>query len=41
LAIGYYLKKTGKVLVIVDANERSSDSWRKRRESLRLFAPAL
>src|SRR6266511_1689241 len=31
----------GLPLVILDANERVGDSWRKRWDSLRLFTPAL
>lgn len=40
LATGYHLKKQGLPFVILDANERIGDSWRKRWESLRLFTPA-
>ena len=40
LAAGYHLAKRGVSLVILDANERIGDSWRKRWESLRLFTPA-
>jgi putative flavoprotein involved in K+ transport len=40
LATGYYLKQRGQDFVILDANERTGDSWRKRWDSLRLFTPA-
>lgn len=40
LATGYYLKQQGLDFVILDANERTGDSWRKRWDSLRLFTPA-
>jgi len=40
LAAGYYLKRRGLPFVILDANERVGDSWRKRWDSLRLFTPA-
>ena len=37
LSVGYHLKKQGRPFVILDANERIGDSWRKRWDSLRLF----
>ena len=40
LATGYYLKQQGQGFTILDANERTGDSWRKRWDSLRLFTPA-
>jgi len=40
LSVGYYLKRQGGSFVILDANERIGDSWRKRWDSLRLFTPA-
>ncbi len=40
LATGYYLKQQGRDFIILDANARVGDSWRKRWESLRLFTPA-
>ncbi len=40
LAVGYHLKKRGVRFLILDANERIGDSWRKRWDSLRLFTPA-
>jgi len=40
LAVGYYLAQRGLPFVILDANERIGDSWRKRWDSLRLFTPA-
>jgi putative flavoprotein involved in K+ transport len=40
LSVGYHLAKHGRPFVILDANERIGDSWRKRWDSLRLFTPA-
>jgi putative flavoprotein involved in K+ transport len=40
LAVGYHLKKRQRPFVILDANERVGDSWRKRWSSLRLYSPA-
>jgi putative flavoprotein involved in K+ transport len=40
LSTGYYLKQQGRDFIILDANARIGDSWRKRWESLRLFTPA-
>ena len=40
LAAGYYLAKQGRDFVILDANERTGDSWRNRWDSLLLFTPA-
>jgi putative flavoprotein involved in K+ transport len=40
LAAGYHLRRRGRPFVILDANERIGDSWRKRWDSLRLFTPA-
>jgi putative flavoprotein involved in K+ transport len=40
LATGYYLKQQGQDFLILDANERTGDAWRKRWDSLRLFTPA-
>ena len=40
LSVGYYLASAGVRFVILDANERIGDSWRKRWDSLRLFTPA-
>src|SRR2546423_6383160 len=41
LAVGYYLKRSGRSFVILDANERIGGSWRTRAwSSLRLFTPA-
>jgi putative flavoprotein involved in K+ transport len=40
LAVGYHLKQRGLPLLIVDANARVGDAWRKRWDSLRLFTPA-
>ena len=40
LATGYHLAELGRSFVILDANERVGDAWRKRWDSLRLFTPA-
>jgi len=40
LSVGYHLAKCGVRFVILDADERVGDSWRKRWDSLRLFTPA-
>jgi putative flavoprotein involved in K+ transport len=40
LATGYHLAKRDVPFVILDANERIGDAWRKRWDSLRLFTPA-
>jgi putative flavoprotein involved in K+ transport len=40
LSAGYHLMKRGRSCVILDANERSGDSWRQRWPSLRLYSPA-
>jgi putative flavoprotein involved in K+ transport len=40
LSVGYHLKRQGHSFVILDANERVGDSWRKRWDSLRLYSPA-
>jgi putative flavoprotein involved in K+ transport len=40
LSAGYHLTKRGRPCVILDANERLGDSWRKRWPSLRLYSPA-
>ena len=40
LSVGYHLARAGVRFVILDANERIGDAWRKRWDSLRLFTPA-
>jgi putative flavoprotein involved in K+ transport len=40
LAAGYYLNRARRSFLIVDANQRSGDTWRGRWDSLRLFSPA-
>ena len=40
LSAAYYLKQRGISFVVLEANERIGDSWRKRWDSLRLFSPA-
>jgi putative flavoprotein involved in K+ transport len=39
LSTGYHLARRGHPFVILDANERIGDSWRRRWDSLRLFTP--
>lgn len=41
LAVGYHLIRRGGQFLILDANRRTGDSWRKRWDSLRLFTPSL
>jgi putative flavoprotein involved in K+ transport len=40
LAAGYHLSKRGRPFLIVDANDRIGDQWRRRWDSLQLFSPA-
>lgn len=40
LAVGYYLKKQGRLFAILEAGSRVGDVWRGRWDSLRLFTPA-
>jgi putative flavoprotein involved in K+ transport len=40
LSVGYHLARHGIHFVILDAHERTGDSWRARWDSLRLFTPA-
>lgn len=40
LSVGYYLARRGLKFVILDAEARVGDAWRKRWDSLRLFSPA-
>jgi putative flavoprotein involved in K+ transport len=40
LATAYHLQKKGRPFVVLDAEERIGDAWRKRWDSLRLFTPA-
>ena len=39
LTVGYHLSRAGVPFLIVDANQRTGDSWRRRWDSLRLFTP--
>ena len=39
LSVGYHLRRRGIPFVILDANPRIGDSWRRRWDSLRLFTP--
>ena len=40
LAMGYHLAERDRPFVILEANERIGDSWRRRWNSLRLFTQA-
>jgi putative flavoprotein involved in K+ transport len=40
LAVGYHLAKRGIPFVILDAQARVGDAWRRRWDSLRLFTPS-
>jgi putative flavoprotein involved in K+ transport len=40
LAIGYHLAQSDRSFVILEANERIGDNWRRRFDSLRLYSPA-
>jgi len=40
LATGYHLARRGQAFVILEANDRVGDTWRRRWDSLRLFTPA-
>jgi len=40
LAVGYHLARRGRRFVILDASQRTGDSWRQRWDSLHLFTPA-
>jgi putative flavoprotein involved in K+ transport len=40
LSVGHHLARSGRPFLILDANQRVGDAWRKRWDSLRLFTPA-
>ena len=40
VSVGYHLAQRGLPFLILDANERIGDAWRRRWDSLRLFTPA-
>jgi putative flavoprotein involved in K+ transport len=40
LAVGYYLTQKGDKFVILDENQQTGTSWRKRWDSLKLFTPS-
>src|SRR5512133_3307531 len=40
LAVGYHLAQLGNPFLLLEANERTGDSWRNRWDSLQLFTPA-
>jgi putative flavoprotein involved in K+ transport len=40
LSVGYHLAKRDRAFVILDANERVGDNWRRHWDTLRLYSPA-
>ncbi|HTK29777.1 MAG TPA: NAD(P)-binding domain-containing protein [Vicinamibacterales bacterium] len=40
LSVGYHLARRGRPFLIIDADQRIGDQWRRRWDSLRLFTPA-
>ena len=40
LATGYHLARAGREFLIVDAEERVGDGWRRQWDTLRLYSPA-
>ncbi|GGR73743.1 putative flavoprotein involved in K+ transport [Nocardioides luteus] len=40
LATGYHLRRRGRPFVILDANARIGDNWRRQWDSLKLYSPA-
>lgn len=40
LSTGYYLQRMNRPILIIDANERMGDNWRRHYDSLRLYTPA-
>jgi len=40
LAVGYHLARQDRSFVIIEANERIGDNWRRHYDSLRLYSPA-
>jgi putative flavoprotein involved in K+ transport len=40
LSVGHHLARRGRPFLILDANQRIGDAWRRRWDSLRLFTPA-
>jgi putative flavoprotein involved in K+ transport len=40
LSVGHHLARRGRRFLILDANQRVGDAWRRRWDSLRLFTPA-
>ena len=40
LSVGYHLAQRDRPFVILEANDRIGDTWRRRWDSLRLFTPA-
>jgi len=39
LATGYHLRRRGREFLVVDANQRVGDNWRRHYDSLRLYTP--
>lgn len=40
LATGYHLQRRGRAFVILDANSRIGDNWRRQWDTLKLYSPA-
>ena len=40
LATAYHLRKREQPCVVIDANHRIGDNWRRQWDSLRLYSPA-
>ncbi|MFI7483668.1 flavin-containing monooxygenase [Kocuria sp. M1R5S2] len=40
LATGYHLQRLGRPFLVVDANDRVGDGWRRQWDTLRLYTPA-
>ncbi|MGC0249314.1 flavin-containing monooxygenase [Pseudactinotalea sp. Z1748] len=40
LAAGYHLQRRGRPFVILDANSRTGDNWRRQWDTLQLYSPA-
>ena len=41
LAVGYHLQRANRPFLILDANERVGDNWRRHWDTLRLYSPAI
>jgi len=40
LSAAYHLRQAGRECLVVDANDRVGDNWRRHWDSLRLYTPA-